>query len=139
MDILSLIAWAITNTSPVHLGVIGDKCSSYPHSLEHVSILPQDPKTPHQYQIQIEDKACPYDILWGDSFHARVRLESAPVGLQLCVQMRPAQISYVCDKIYYEFTGSRMVNNTQDVSILIFWHPQAKPISGSYRLVISGI
>ncbi len=134
-----MIAGAAMSALPTNLGIIGDKCSSYPNSLEHAALLPQNLDTIHTYQIRIEDKSCAHDIVWEDSFHARIRLESAPPGLQLCVLMRPFQSERNCDKTYYELVGTSGLNDTQDVTIWVFWHPQAKPISGSYRLVVSGI
>lgn len=138
MELLSYIAASILASTPINLGVIGDKASGLSTSTEYIEALPKDTEAIHRYYLRIEDKKGLGEIL-GDSFYARVRLESAPPGLQMCVRMFPGQPKRICDKTSYELKGSYGTNNSQDVTIWIFWHPQATPIVGNYKLVMSGV
>lgn len=137
MDILSVVATAVSALAPITLETIGDRASRRPTSTEYVEFLPKDAQE-HRYEILIEDKRGLSEIL-SDTFYARVRLDEAPPGLLLCVHMKPAWPKRRCDKISYELPGSYAHNDTQEVSIWVFWHPEAEPISGSYKLVVSGV
>lgn len=125
---------------------LGDRCSSHQHEKIFEGTL-HNKDDIDLYFVKLIDAGSLFCDIKGDTFRGRVELLSGPPGLLLCVRPKKRNSGCVdtdlvfndleCGRRKYLFDGSRMVNDSLDLTTWPMWHPRANPQCAEYKLLIS--